>query len=877
MAASSSGSRPRRVRPRARAELVSNLSAQLPPAAMPETPEPMLCTLVGQPFDSPGWVFEPKYDGLRILARFDGQDLTLLSRNQKSQNVAFPDVVESLRASLAGPAIVDGEVVCLDDSGRTSFRALQQRFHLQDAAEVRRRSLAYPAIVCLFDILYVDRFDVTGLPLERRKALLQESVRWTEGVRWTEFTGARGTELWDEACRAGSEGIVAKRLDSRYVAGRSDAWLKIKCVGRQEFVIGGWTDPQRSRVGLGALLVGYYSDDGASLRYAGKVGTGYTRETLRALRERFSALGRRGCPFEPGEADLPGGPGVHWVEPRLVAEIAFAEWTQNGLLRQPRYEGLRPDKSPRECRRERPEPSSAARRRARAASVPDVGATAMPLEPYNAKRDFTRTDEPEGRPAQGHAKPIFVIQEHHASHLHYDFRLEADGVLKSWAVPKEPTLDPAAKRLAVQVEDHPLDYATFEGTIPQGQYGGGTVALWDHGTYDNLLADKPAPQTVAQGIDQGRLEFTLHGEKLRGRFALIRMKARGRGKPQWLLIKAKDEFAQAAGQGGARPATPPRHDAAPSKRAPAARPGPKGAKARAPREGVAVTHPEKLMFPEAGLTKADLFAYYGRIADRLLPFLKDRPVTLERLPEGLAGTDAPHFWQKNTPASYPAWIPRVALETEQGKPVDYVLVNDRDTLLYLVNQGTVTFHVWSSRVEDLDRPDFVLFDLDPGKATFADVVAVARALHEVLDGEGVESYLKTSGKSGLHVLVPWPGGEGGFDEARAWAGEVSARVVEALPDRATGEIRKAKRQRRVYIDVLQNARGHHAVPPYVIRAVPAATISTPLGWKELTPDLDPTSFTAKSIFRRLARLKTDPISPLASQISRRGRRTRAAK
>src|ERR671936_114384 len=166
------------------------------------------------------------------------------------------------------------------------------------------------------------------------------------------------------------------------------------------------------------------------------------------------------------------------------------------------------------------------------------------LAEYRRKRDFRRTPEPSGRHSRAERQPVFVVQEHDASRLHYDFRLEAEGVLKSWAVPKAPSMDPAQKRLAIQVEDHPLAYATFTGTIPEGQYGAGTVSIWDQGTYDNLLADKPAPQTVTEGIDAGHLEVVLHGKKLRGQFALIRMRGKGRGKAQWLLIKMQDARAQ---------------------------------------------------------------------------------------------------------------------------------------------------------------------------------------------------------------------------------------------------------------------------------------------------------------------------------------------
>jgi bifunctional non-homologous end joining protein LigD len=482
----------------------------------------------------------------------------------------------------------------------------------------------------------------------------------------------------------------------------------------------------------------------------------------------------------------------------------------------------------------------------------------MVLREYQAKRDFRKTPEPGARITKGHRQPIFVVQEHHATRLHYDFRLEADGVLKSWAVPKQPSQDPAHKRLAVHVEDHPVAYASFEGNIPEGQYGAGTVKVWDKGTYENLMALKPAPKTVSKGIEAGRLEFVLHGEKLQGRFALVRMGGGRSGKKDnWLLIKMKDEFAQRdpdVKQETARPAKP-------RARTPVASPVRQDSiHSSLPANGVAFTHTDRIVYPDPGITKGEVLDFYRRMAPRLLPYLRDRPVTLERLPQGL-GDKAPRFWQKDTPAYYPNWIPRADLSSERGKVVHYVLVNSVETLLYLVNQNALTFHVWFSRVKDLDRPDFVLFDLDPGEATFVDAVLVARELHALLSRTRQTAFVKTSGKTGLHVLVPWQE-TGGYDEARSWAQEVAAQVAADFPDRATVEVRKAKRGRRVYVDVMQNARGHHAVPPYVLRAVPRAPVSTPLNWRELGTELDPGRFNLRTIFRRLARQERDPMADL---------------
>ncbi len=485
----------------------------------------------------------------------------------------------------------------------------------------------------------------------------------------------------------------------------------------------------------------------------------------------------------------------------------------------------------------------------------------MTLTEYRAKRDFRNTPEPRPAPGRPRRQPIFVVQEHHARRLHYDFRLEVDGVLKSWAVPKEPSLDPAIKRLAVRVEDHPLAYASFEGTIPQGQYGAGTVRVWDRGTYENLWARKDPPRDMDQAIDAGHVEILLHGRRLRGRFALVRLDRRG-GKENWLLIKMRDEYAvRKDGQAARRSGSSTRR-----------RPGalalattPDGDSSE---ETVEVTHPDKVLFPEEGITKQDVFVFYKRVAPRLLPYLRDRPMTLERAPDGIGGAK-PVFWQKNTPAYYPDWIPRYEEHNEAGKLVRYALVNDAATLLYLVNQGTVTFHPWLSRQPHLDQPDFVLFDLDPGSGSFADLVEISRALREELQGQSQQAFVKTSGKRGLHVLVPWRD-RGGYDKARSWALDVAEKVVERLPGVATVERSKARRGGRAYIDVMQNARGHHVVPPYVVRAVPAAMVSTPLDWHEVTPRLDLGRFTLKTIFRRLSRQKVDPWAPLLEHLQAGG-------
>jgi len=323
------------------------------PTAFPKRVGAMLVTLVEAPFDDPNWIFENKLDGLRVICRFDGKRIVMLSRNDLPQETAFPEIVTGLKRSLSKPAILDGEIVCFDEHGQASFRKLQQRFHLSDPAVVNERARRYPAVLYLFDILYWDRYDVRDLPLRERKRLLKSAIKpWRKPVLWTDATSGKGVSMFDETCIRHGEGIVAKRLDSPYVDYRSGAWLKIKCSGRQEFVIGGFTDPRKSRVGLGAILVGYYSDDKQDFIFAGKVGTGFNNEMLRELRAQPDKLSIDRPPFTKGK--ILRGEHVHWCKPKLVAEIAYAEWTQHDLLRQPKFEGLRADKDAKLVVREKP-------------------------------------------------------------------------------------------------------------------------------------------------------------------------------------------------------------------------------------------------------------------------------------------------------------------------------------------------------------------------------------------------------------------------------------------------------------------------------------------------------------------------------------------
>ncbi len=431
----------------------------------------------------------------------------------------------------------------------------------------------------------------------------------------------------------------------------------------------------------------------------------------------------------------------------------------------------------------------------------------MGLFKYKAKRNLKTSKEPSAKIKSKKSKELaFVIQEHHARNLHYDLRLEAEGVLKSWAVPKIPSMDPSVKRLAIMVEDHPYSYKDFEGTIPSG-YGAGRVSIWDQGTYSIDEEDaKESEKIVLKGLKKGSFHFSLHGEKLKGTFSLVRL---DKEKNQWLFIKKAEETKESK---------------------------------------ALLTHLDKIFWPEDKITKGDLLNYYDKISPWILPYLKDRPESLRRFPHGIEGET---FFQKNL-KDHPDWIETVEI-THSNKKVNYLLIQNEESLLYAANLGCIEIHPFFSRVKKLHNPDFLVFDLDPKGASFLKVIQIAQALHEFLEEIEVPNFCKTSGATGLHIAIPL-GAKYTYDQAKQFAEIVAAIVQSRLPKISTLERSIAKRKGKVYIDCYQNNFGQTLASVYSVRARKGASVSTPLKWEEVKKGLDPKDYTIKTILPRLKKM-----------------------
>jgi bifunctional non-homologous end joining protein LigD len=501
------------------------------------------------------------------------------------------------------------------------------------------------------------------------------------------------------------------------------------------------------------------------------------------------------------------------------------------------------------------------------------------LRKYQQKRDFDKTPEPSG----AHAPPPkggnrFVVQRHRARALHYDFRLEADGVLLSWAVPKGPTLDPKAKRLAVHVEDHPLDYFDFEGVIPGGEYGGGDVIVWDWGTWS--ITDGADPVAAAE---KGDLHFDVHGERLNGHFALVRRGARG-GKEQWLLLHKNDEYAVAGWDAEDHPTsvkTGRTNDEV--KAAPAATwSGSDNWAAPSDDESAALdalgtkgtwefrghqlqlTNLNKVLFPAKSdgkaITKRDLIRHYVDLAPAMLPYLVDRPVNLHRFPDGIA---KPGFWQKALPRHAPEWLRRWRYEDARpGETQEYLVIDSPAALAWAANNGAVELHPWTSTTEHPHQPTWAMIDIDPGeKSDFDDVLMLARLHRTALDHLAVKAMPKVTGQRGIQIWVPVADGYT-FDDTRAWVERLSRLIGDSVPDMVSWEWGVAKRGGLVRLDYTQNAVNKTLVAPFSVRPVPGAPVSVPISWEDLDdPDLRPCRWTIDDVQDRIASVG-DPLAPL---------------
>jgi bifunctional non-homologous end joining protein LigD len=503
------------------------------------------------------------------------------------------------------------------------------------------------------------------------------------------------------------------------------------------------------------------------------------------------------------------------------------------------------------------------------------------LTTYRRKRDFARTPEPAGGvDARGQRR--FVVQRHRARRLHYDFRLELDGVLVSWAVPKGPTLDPAARRLAVHVEDHPVEYLHFEGVIPAGEYGGGDVIVWDTGTWSPGKTEDPS-----RALRRGELHVDLDGEKLHGRFVLVRREdaeAGDGGRENWMLLHKRDAYAvegwdpedhprsvltrRTNDDVAADPDREWRSDAAAAEAEIQLLPDPPPDEAiealrELPGSGgtwdvfgrrIKVTNLDKVLFPglddQAPVRKRELLAYAATIAPIALPYLEGRALNMHRYPEG---AEHPGFWHKERPQHAPAWLecwenPDADADETQA----YVVVDEPAALVWVANFGALEWHPWTSRTSASHEPTYALVDLDPGERTsWEDLLVLARLHRTALDHLGLVARAKVTGRRGIQVWIPVRPGYT-FAETRAWVEQLSRTVGQVVPELVSWKWEVKARRGLARLDYTQNAVNKTLVAPYSPRPAAGAPVSVPIGWHELDdPRLRPDLWTVRTVLDRL--------------------------
>ena len=594
-----------------------------------------------EPFSRPGWVFEIKYDGYRLVCCKRGDEVTLISRNGNDLTNVFPEIAECVAALPYDHFIIDGEAVVHDEQGLPSFARLQKRGRLTKRPSIMRAAVRYPASLYAFDLLAFADFDLRRQSLLLRKSFLKAVLPTVGPLKYSDHIDEHGEMMYAHAQEMGLEGLVAKAAESTYRAGRSKDWKKIKIEKTDEFAVVGYTPAKDGSDGFASLIIAQW--DGEQWIYRGKVGSGFSHQELRDLWADLGAL-------KPMErlASAPKEPGQHWRHPEFVVEVRFNDVTPEGVLRHPVYLRIRDDKTPKDCR-----------------------------------------------------------------------------------LVREELLDET-----LEVED-----------------------------------------------DDAEVQ-------------------------------------------------------------------------------VVFTNRDKVFWPEQGYSKGDLIDYYEAVAPRLLDFLRDRPLVMTRYPDGIEGKN---FFQKDAPSYVPDWIRIETMWSDSAeREVRYFIADDVESLLYIINMGTIPLHVWASRVDKLERPDWCILDLDPKEAPFKDVIKIARCIKTVCDDIALPCYAKTSGSTGIHVLVPL-GRNLTFEQCRDLGALLAQVVVSRLPKIATVTRRPSGRQGKVYIDYLQNGHGRLLVSPYSARPVPSAAVSMPLRWSEVNSKLSIERFNIKNAKSRMIRLKSDPWQDLLTQ------------
>ena len=527
-----------------------------------------------------------------------------------------------------------------------------------------------------------------------------------------------------------------------------------------------------------------------------------------------------------------------------------------------------------------------------------MAASGDQLGRYRAKRDFSRTPEPAGAAGVSGAPDVqrrFVVQRHRARRLHYDLRFEIDGVLVSWAVPNGPTLDPTIRRLAVHVEDHPIEYLDFEGVIPAGEYGGGDVIVWDLGTWEPHATEDPAAAVAA-----GELHVDVSGHKLRGRLILVRSGSRGRSRgrvaeqandepDQWLLLHKDDadavrgwdpeDYPRSVLSGRtndevkADPDRLWRSDLPPAQASIRLRPptvpgasddelaaldnlGPAGSWDVFGRT-LRLTNLDKELFParpgEAAVTKRELVGYAARIAPVIVPYLAGRPLNMHRFPGGASHAG---FWHKQLPDHAPDWVPRWDNpEAERGKTTTYLVVDEPAALVWAANFGALEWHAWTALATSPHNPTYALIDVDPGSSTsWQDILVLARLHRTALEHLGVRARAKVTGRRGIQIWVPV--GQGlSYEDTRVWVEQLSKTIGAVVPELISWKWDVRERGGLARLDYTQNVSNKTLVAPYSPRAAPGAPVSAPIAWEELDdPSLRPDGFTIRTILDRVADL-----------------------